>query len=266
MIMLNLETRESKFKLCLYNAAKVLKKKSFCVYSVKYPKLAKNLYAMLEAFPGQPDTEKQNCWEIALLLVALYKYLIHIRKSRLERSRSLYTYLFEFQSGLKDRIWLFPYRGGWTFSLLAAHMLQRDVDSIPSARELISSKYFLRWMIERDLFQCYVRYRAEHDFAALSKEEFQEFQQISMMVNTGYMLEEAIVLQSNWREIKNNLTNAEKVIAVRFFLSHFPQLITNRLQDVYALPEESPIHKRPSQKQETYSTDLLSPRCRWGLL
>ncbi len=203
-------SKKTKFKLCMYNTVTSVKRKWSSLYCASFRKVSETLYALLNLYNG-PDNEKQNCWEMGVTLVCLYKYLIRVKKIGIETNRKLSAFLEEFQVKDFKRLWIFPYRGGWTFSLLLAFIFNRDLMLIPSMKELCDSKFMKKWMATHDLYDSYWQSTYDDIYKITSAEEYKEFQYMTIQMNRPHLIEDPIILESKWRNI-HNLENAQNVI------------------------------------------------------
>lgn len=192
--------------------------------------------------------KKQNTWELGVLVVCLYRYLLRRKKTEGSTSsvHSLSLFLHEFQATVEnkvfgesdqqqqqgftvkdnnndnneqdmfsamDRMWIFPYKtAGWTFSLMMANVFTARVDKVPTVKEFYESKFTKKWVTSQDLYKCYVASSEDRVYELLGKEERNEFAQIDLNTSSVVnMSEDTVILESSWRDVRK-MENAENVI------------------------------------------------------
>lgn len=109
--------------------------------------------------------------------VCLYKYLLHSVSNNYEKKWNLKYFLSRYQILNEDRLWIFPYKGGWTFSLLASFIFQRIP---PTFEELLKSLFLSKWIYSRDLYEKFENFKIDSYFSILNNSEFEEYSNLML--------------------------------------------------------------------------------------
>lgn len=189
-------TNKTVFRLSIYNGSKLKISRSF-VYGCNSSPSNLIIREMLHEYFGPLD--KQYTWEVGLIIISLYKHLFKLEPTHPDKKWKLTYFLNEYRIYNADRIYIYPYKGGWIFSLLCSYIFCRDHKKIPTLEELVNSKFFKKWVYENDLYRVYNRFEMDLSHPVLSQEEYNEFYQISILTNMPPMIEESITLESEWR-------------------------------------------------------------------
>jgi len=192
--------KKTKFKLCMYNTVTSSKMKSSSIYCSSFHKVHNTLYTLLDLYKNVD--EKQNSWEFGITLISLYKHLIRGNKIGIEKERKLSNFINEYQLKNAQRIWIFPYKGGWVFSLLIAFILVRDSENIPTLKQIYNSKFMKKWILSGDLSDFHLQNHYDQIYSIFQGEEFREFEYMMVNMNRPNLFEDSIILDSKWRNVK----------------------------------------------------------------
>lgn len=206
--LFNYTTKKVNFYISIYNF--IIIKTNKLQYSKKYKKMSNSLYKLLDLYIFQ-NKEKQKCWEIGVLFVALHKYLIKKIKSNLETNRNIKTFINEYIIKNNSRIWLFPYKNCYIFSLVTSFIFSRDENSIPTIKELCENKFMKKWIQSEELYENLNQITIDKNFIILNNKENREFEYINLIMNRSNLINSNIKLESEWRNT-DDLNNSIKII------------------------------------------------------
>jgi hypothetical protein len=191
------------FKICLFLVTKQMER----LYFRKSKPCSFIIQKLLEE--DKEDGIGQNIWEIGILMISIYKHFLN-SSIGIESNWSLKNVLNSYQMKHDQRLWLFPYKCGWTFTLLLASFMLREPDSRPTFEQILKSNYFKQWESSQDLALMYRTFQLDEDYEICSAGETTEFDQVNMQVSFPSMIANYITLDWKWR--KMNVSNAQDII------------------------------------------------------